>query len=67
MSVYVLREVSKKRKKPLWFRKMTRIGPMTTACIDEAMEFDSRDDAAFHPVHRFTLTLFDVEEKPDAR
>lgn len=67
MSVYVLREVSKKRAKPLWFKQMTAIGPRTTARIDEAMKFDDRDEAAFHPVHRFTLTLFDVEEKPDAR
>ena len=63
MSVYVLREVSKERAEPLWFRKMTGIGPMTTECVDEAMEFDDRDDAALHPVHRFTLTTFDVEEK----
>lgn len=66
MSVYVLREVSKVRPAPLWFKEMTAIGPCTTACLDEAMEFETHTEAALHPVHRFMLTTFDVEEKPNA-
>lgn len=59
---FVLREVTKERKRPLWFQQMTAIGPMTTADPGERAEFDSREDALCCPCWRHSLTFWEIEE-----
>jgi 3-deoxy-D-arabino-heptulosonate 7-phosphate (DAHP) synthase len=63
---FVLREVTKKRKKPLWFRFMTVIGPCTTADPAERAEYPTRAHALAAPCWSHTLTFWEVEEVPDA-
>ena len=53
---------TKKRRKPVYFGRMTGIGPMYTEDINEAEKFDSRIDAASSPAMRHSLTFFEPVE-----
>jgi len=63
-TVFVLREATKDRKKPLWFRFMTVIGPCTTADPNERAEYSSRDAALAAPCWQHTLTFWEIDEVP---
>lgn len=60
MGKYILQEniATKKLGKPIYLCKMTGIGPMTTDKIEEAMKFDSEQDAKNHQAYTFWLTDF---------
>lgn len=60
---YVLREViaSKRRGRPVWFKQMTAIGPMTTADPSERAVFPTEDAARQCPAMWHALAFFDVE------
>lgn len=60
--MWVLVETSKDREKPLYFHMMTGIGPKTTADIDEAAKFESKEEAYQSPAMRFSLTIFEAKE-----
>jgi hypothetical protein len=65
--VFVLREATKERKKPLWFCQMTGIGPMTTDDPTERAEFETREEALRCPCWQHSLTFWEIEEvTPDA-
>lgn len=61
---WVLREVTKERKKPLWFMQMTAVGPATTADPAERTVFESREEALRCPCWRHPLTFWETEEVP---
>jgi len=46
---------------PLWFERMVPLGPITTAKIDEAAVFESREEALRSPAHTFALASFEPE------
>jgi 3-deoxy-D-arabino-heptulosonate 7-phosphate (DAHP) synthase len=63
---FVLREVTRERKKPLWFRMMTAIGPCTTDDPGERAEYQTREHALAAPCWSHMLTCWEIEEVPDA-
>lgn len=60
-TVYCLRSDSTYRGKPLWFMRMTGIGPMTTAHPTERAVFASREAALASPAMRHMLSTFEPE------
>ena len=48
--------------KPKYFKDMTGIGPMSTPNTDEALVYDSEDDAKFSPAHKHWSSNWKVEE-----
>ncbi len=60
---FVLRETlaSRSRGKSIFFCRMTGIGPMNTASIDEAARFDTREDALLSPASRHLLSFYEPE------
>jgi hypothetical protein len=63
---FILREVvaSKSYGKPLWFKQMTGIGPMTTPDPDEAARFPTEEAAARSPACLHMLSCYEIEEDP---
>ncbi len=62
---YVLIETTKTRGNPLYFDRMTGIGPMTTPNLEEAMRFPTEQEARQHPACRFVFTFFQPREVTD--
>jgi hypothetical protein len=62
VSVFVLRSASTYRGKPLWFKQMTGIGPMTTADPSERAVFPTREAALASPAMFHALSFYEVEE-----
>lgn len=58
---YVLRSASTYRGKPLWFKQMTAIGPMTTEKIEERAVFYTEEAARQCPAMFHALSFFEVE------
>jgi hypothetical protein len=65
-TMFVLREVTKHREGPLWFKQMTAIGPMTTADPTERAEYLTAGDARRAPCWNHLLTSWEVEEVPES-
>ena len=66
MSEFVLREksASKKLGKPIFFARMTRIGPCNTDKPEEAARFPTREEALSCPALRHVLSSYEIEETP---
>ncbi len=63
---YMLLNSSTYKDKPLYFARMTAIGPMSTADPAEAMVFASKEAAMQHPAMFFPLTFFKPVAAPGA-
>lgn len=63
---WVLREVvaSKRLGKPIYFQKMTFIGPRTTADLSEAARFSTEQRAMLSPATWHALSFFEPELIP---
>jgi hypothetical protein len=62
--VYLLQEriATKQLKKPIYFQKMTGIGPMTTDKRELACEYETHGDAEMSPAQSRSLTFWDIVE-----
>ena len=64
MSQFVLQETlaTKQRGKPIYFRKMTQIGPCATDDIEQAEKFNSMREAMQSPAFRHSLSFYEPKE-----
>lgn len=46
--------------KPLYFDKMTGIGPMTTPMLNRAQHFDTKEEALRSPACSHSLSVYDA-------
>lgn len=63
MAKWILRETlaSERQKKPIYFKQMTAIGPMSTAKREEAAEFSSKQEAMMSPAYTHSLSCYEPE------
>jgi hypothetical protein len=61
MSSFVLIETlaSERQRRPLYFARMTGIGPMTTSELAEAAFYETEEEARRSPACSFSLTFFE--------
>lgn len=66
MSKWVLRETlaSKKLKKPIYFKGMTAIGPMSTPELGDATRFGSKQEAMMSPAYVHPQSFYEPEREP---
>lgn len=61
---WILREtlVSEKLKKPIYFWKMTHIGPCSTPKLEDAAQFGSKQEAMMSPAYSHALSFYEPEQ-----
>lgn len=66
---WILRETlaSEKQNKPIYFCKMTGIGPMSTDDLDKAQKFTSKQEAVMSPAYVHPLSFYEPEEVKDGK
>lgn len=53
---------SKQQKRPIYFQKQTAIGPMSTADLDKAQRFDSKQEAMMTPAYTHSMSFYEPQE-----
>ena len=53
---------TEKRNKPVYFKRMSAIGPMYTEILDEAEKFDTKQSAMYCPAFIHSLCFFEPKE-----